>query len=103
MKTALALAVGAAAAALIAAPAAHASDDSFYSQLAELWKLPSDADVRADALAVGYGMCADMRSGVPRELTARSWHMLHRDNSTLDQANQIAYLAQSELCPTTAE
>ncbi|QBP31624.1 membrane protein [Mycobacterium Phage Niklas] len=104
MKRALiAVAVGAATA-LLAAPTAGADDDTFYAQLAELWGLPhDDLLIRADSLAVGYGMCTDMRDGVPREMTARSWHMRFRDSSTMQLANQMAYLAQSELCPDTAE
>ncbi|AHB79574.1 hypothetical protein PBI_VALIDUS_44 [Mycobacterium phage Validus] len=104
MKRALvAVAVGAATA-LLAAPTAGADDDTFYSQLAELWGLPpGDLLLRADSLAVGYQMCTDMRDGVPREMTARSWHMRFRESSTIELANQMAYIAQSELCPDTAE
>ncbi|ASR85926.1 hypothetical protein SEA_PEANAM_42 [Mycobacterium phage Peanam] len=101
MKRALiAVAVGAAATALIAAPAANASEAGYLARIGVDYDFPVLDE--AQALRAGYELCGKLRSGIPREHLAEAlyWNM---PELTREQADGIPYAAQRELCPDTAE
>lgn len=92
----------AAAALLAAPPAAHASEAGYLARLAVDYGLTITEADQAQTVAAGQVLCDYMRDGMPREKVAAT--LVRRTTTlTIEQAEGIAYAAQRELCPDTAE
>ncbi|ASR87209.1 hypothetical protein SEA_LASTHOPE_41 [Mycobacterium phage LastHope] len=100
MKQKLVAAVIGAAAVTLAPGAAHAGEAGFLARISVDYGV--DILDEAAALNFGHSICSELRKGTPREVAADAiyWKFL---DATRDQAHGIAYAAQRELCPETAQ
>lgn len=87
-----------------AAPAgiASASEAGYLARLGVDYDMMLTDETIPAALQAGYVLCDEMRAGTPRERLAQSvyWTL---PNATREQSEGMAYAAQIELCPDTAE
>lgn len=95
-----ATAIAAAAIALACAPVASAGGDS-YIQVLRANGIPAPDAQRA--IAVGRQVCDQLYAGTPREVVSARMHAAEPTQLTGTQADIIAFAAQRELCPDTAE
>lgn len=100
MLRATATAACALALACAAAPEASAGTDSYLQTLAANGVKVTDTE---RAVKLGRQLCAQMYDGVPREVLSARVHDADPTSITGTQADIIAFAAQHELCPDTAE
>ncbi|AVO25554.1 hypothetical protein SEA_LATERM_41 [Mycobacterium phage LaterM] len=100
MKRILAAAVIGAAAIVLAPGAAHAGDAGYLARISVDYGL--DILDEREALALGYAVCDELRAGKPREVIADRLFLKVLD-MTREHADGIAFSAQRELCPETAQ
>lgn len=102
MSRAIIIATAATAFAIAAPATAHAGEAGYLARLAVDYDYTITDETTPAALQAGYVLCDEMRAGTPRERLAQSvyWTL---PNATREQAEGMAYAAQRELCPETAE
>ncbi|AEO94238.1 hypothetical protein CL60_gp61 [Mycobacterium phage BarrelRoll] len=100
MKRMLVAATIGAASVVLAPGAAHAGEAGYLARISVDYGL--DILDEREALALGYAVCDELRTGKPREVVADRMFLKVLD-MTRDHADGIAYSAQRELCPDTAE
>lgn len=88
----------------IAAPAgvAHAGEAGYLARLAVDYDYVITPENEPAALRAGYILCDELRQGRTRDQMAASVYAAI-PNATREQAFGMAYAAQRELCPETAE
>ncbi|ASR86873.1 membrane protein [Mycobacterium Phage Rosmarinus] len=100
MKRILVAATIGAASVVLAPGVAHAGEAGYLARISVDYGL--DILDEREALALGYAVCDELRTGKPREVVADRMFLKVLD-MTRDHADGIAYSAQRELCPDTAE
>ena len=81
---------------------AHAGEAGYLARLAVDYDYVVTPENEPAALRAGYILCDELRQGRTREQMAASVYAAI-PNATREQAFGMAYAAQRELCPETAE
>ncbi|QAX95681.1 membrane protein [Mycobacterium phage Geraldini] len=92
--------IGAASVVVLAPGIAHAGEAGYLARISVDYGL--DIYDEREALALGYAVCDELRAGKPREVVADRMFLKVLD-MTRTHADGIAFSAQRELCPETAQ